>query len=73
MIPHNPPRTATEGSGTEDTSGLSSDALSAQVVAARATIKYNLEDKNFIQPEWRTQKHVLPQHSTSLSPDRIKS
>jgi hypothetical protein len=38
MIPHNPPRTATEGSGTEDTSGVSSAALSAQVVAVRATI-----------------------------------
>ena len=48
MIPHNPPRTATEGSGTEDTSRVSAAALSAQVVAARVTIEYSLEGENFI-------------------------
>lgn len=65
MIPHNPLRTATEGSGTEDTSGASSAALRTQVVAVRATIAQSLESEKFIYERGPEEEHISPQPSTS--------
>lgn len=66
MIPHNPPRTATEGSGTVEASALSSAALSAQVVAARAIIEGSFDAENFIYGKGQGEDHISPKYSTTL-------
>ena len=59
-MPHKPPRTATEGSGTLATSALSFAALNIPVVAAKLTItETNLEGADFIVLRGPAGEHIL--------------